>query len=699
MDANKGPKHLRNLISRVLIVISSIVLILWQLPRNEHQTFNYDVGKPWPYGSFIAQFDFPILKSQELQQHEEDSVDTHTPPFYTINKDVEEEQVTLFRKLYQDGIPNLPLDYVDIISNRLHRAYHAGIMESVDYNLLAADTTLTIRVIEGKKEELKGITFTYSVDDAVSLLYMNDEQEEEIKKCHLERFVVPNLTYDRERSESERAEIKKRLAKSIGNIVAGQKIIDRGEIVSEETDRILQSFEQARVFKSNENDKMWRSLIGQIIFVIVIMTLFTGYLALFRRDYFEHPRSILMLYGLVALFPIISSLLMKHSAVSIFIIPFCIVPIFVRVFMDSRTAFLVHITAVTLSAIVVSQQYEFLIIQIIAGMISIQTLREMTRRAQVLKTAFLVAVTSCAVYLALQMMQNTEVLNNDAGMYISFGINGVLILLSYPLMYLFEKLFGFMSDVTLFELSNTNQGVLRKLSEVAPGTFQHSITVANLAAEVANRLEANSMLVRTGALYHDIGKLSDPVFFTENQAGQNPHDQLSTEQSARIIVGHVTEGLNIAEKYDLPQFIKDFIRTHHGAGMAKYFYYKMQNEHPGEEINKDPFSYPGPNPFTKEQAILMMADTAEAASRSLKEYTSENIASLVENLIDQQVNDGYFRECPITFRDITMAKQVLIERLKNIYHTRISYPKKIQDEMDIEEQIEKTFEQNDKATD
>ncbi|MBR6493675.1 MAG: HDIG domain-containing protein, partial [Prevotella sp.] len=323
---------------------------------------------------------------------------------------------------------------------------------------------------------------------------------------------------------------------------------------------------------------------------------------------------------------------------------------------------------------------------LVAGLAAIYSLRDLSSRAQVFKTAILVTVASAVIYLGLQLMQTNIVLNIDTDMYVYFIINGILLLLSYPLMYLIERTFGFTSNVTLFELSNTNKGLLRDLSEIAPGTFQHSITVGNLAAEIANRIEANSLLVRTGALYHDIGKMANPVFFTENQATVNPHENMPYTESARIVISHVTEGLKMAEKANLPAIIKNFILTHHGHGLTKYFYIKEQNEHPDEEIDKTPFTYPGPNPFTREQAILIMADAVEAASRSLPEYTEESITNLVERIIDSQLADGYFRECPITFRDIALAKQVLIERLKNIYHTRISYPELQKNEAETAEE-------------
>ena len=325
-------------------------------------------------------------------------------------------------------------------------------------------------------------------------------------------------------------------------------------------------------------------------------------------------------------------------------------------------------------AAAVKYQYEFIIVQLASGLVAIYSLRELSKRSQIFITALLVAIASCVIYSALQLMQDNQVFNIDRNMYTYFIINGIFLLLSYPLMYIIEKMFGFTSNVTLFELSNTNKGLLRNLSEIAPGTFQHSITVGNLAAEIANRIGANSLLVRTGALYHDIGKMTNPVFFTENQAGVNPHDQLSELESAQIIISHVSEGLKMAEKVGLPNIIKDFITTHHGTGITKFFYINYCNAHPTEVVDKSLFQYPGPNPFTREQAILMMADTVEAASRSLKEYTEESISGLVSKLIDGQVADGFFKECPITFRDIALAKLVLTERLKAIYHTRISYP-------------------------
>ena len=501
-----------------------------------------------------------------------------------------------------------------------------------------------------------------------------NEQRQILQKCNLNDYIVPNLTYDKERSEAEKTDLLGSIPIASGMVISGQKIIDRGEIVDEYAYRVLSSFDKEMDRRDASSNEITNALLGQLLFVAILMSLFTIYLALFRKDYFDKPRSIMMLYTMITLFPIFTSLLMSHNLFSVYIIPFAMAPIFIRVFMDSRTAFIAHVTMILICAAAVRYQYEFIIIQLVAGLIAIYSLRELSKRSQVFKTALLVTMGSAFVYMTLQLMQNNEMAKMDHDMYYHFVVNGIFLLLSYPTMYLIENTFGFISNVTLFELSNTNKGALRDLSEIAPGTFQHSITVGNLASEIANKISANSLLVRTGALYHDIGKMTNPVFYTENQAGVNPHENMPYTKSASIIISHVTEGMKMAEKYDLPKVIKDFICTHHGRGIAKYFYVKYKNEHPDEEVDIRLFQYPGPNPFTREQAILMMADAVEAASRSLTEYTEQSISELVNRLIDEQVANGFYTQSPITFRDITEAKDVLIERLKSIYHTRIQYP-------------------------
>lgn len=667
----------RNFLSRTLLVLITVLLIVWALPRNESKQFRYDIGKPWMYGSFIAKFDFPIYKTDETIKEQEDSLLETYQPYYNYDPAVEKKQVSKFLADYQNGIPGLPHNYVRLIADRLHRLYQAGIMDTPEYNEAYRDSTSQVRLVSGNSAQSISLGCVYSTLSAYEQLFIDEQiamQRPILQRCNLNNYIEPNLIYDKGKSETERNDLLSSIPPASGMVMSGQKVIDRGDIVDEYTYRVLSSFEREIKRRSATQTQITNTIIGQVIFVTLMVFLFTMYLGLFRRDYFNKPRSIAMLYTLITLFPVVVSLMMRHNFLSVYMLPFAMVPIFVRVFMDSRTAFVCHVTMILICTTAVRYQYEFIIIQLVAGLIAIYSLRELTRRAQVFKTAILVGIGSTFVYLALQLMQDNDFSSMDHDMYYHFVVNAVLLLIAYPMMYIIEKMFGFVSSVTLFELSNTNRGLLRDLSEIAPGTFQHSITVGNLAAEIANKIGANALLVRTGALYHDIGKMKNPVFFTENQAGVNPHDTLTYQESARIIISHVTEGVKLAERENLPTIIRDFIVTHHGTGITKFFYIKYKNEHPEEEVDSAPFTYPGPNPFTREQAILMIADGVEAASRSLPEYTEESISTLVNRMIDQDVTDGYFKECPITFRDLAIAKLVLIERLKAIYHTRISYP-------------------------
>lgn len=667
----------RNMATRMTLIAITVALIVWALPRTEGKRFHYDINKPWMYGQLIANFDFPIYKTEETLKAERDSLLRLITPYYNVNPAVEATHVAKFREDFRDGLPGLPAHYVTLIEARLHQLYQEGIMDPRQFSSLIKDTTNQIRIIDGKEAVNTPITQIHSTLGAYELLFLDEQMQAEkpaLQRCNLNNYIEPNLIYDREKTETEKNDLLSLLPTASGMVQKGQRIIDRGDVVSPHTFLVLNSYEKEAQKRIDSQEDIASTLVGQTLFVLIFVILFTLYLALFRKDYFEKARSITMLYAMIVLFPIIVSLMMRHNVFSVYIIPFAIAPIFIRVFMDSRTAFITHTTMVLICAVAVKYQYEFIIVELVAGLVAIYSLRELSMRSQIFLTAVLVTVASCAIYLALQLIQADNFTALDQTMYYHLAFNGFLLLFAYPLMLVVEKTFGFISTVTLFELSNTNNELLRRLSEVAPGTFQHSIMVGNLAAELANKIGADSQLVRTGALYHDIGKMENPAFFTENQAGINPHDSLSYTESARIIIRHVTNGLSLADKYNLPSVIKNFIATHHGAGMAKYFYVSYKNEHPDEEIDDSLFRYPGPNPSTREEAILMMCDTVEAASRSLKEYTAESISTLVDKLIDAQVAAGYFTDCPLTFRDVKMAKYILAERLKGIYHTRIQYP-------------------------
>lgn len=669
----------RNFATRAVLSLVTIAVIVLLLPRRQSKLFNYEVGQVWRYPALNAQFDFPVFKTDEAIKAERDSVVRQYQPYFNYNDDVERQQVERFRENFKNGIPGLKGgDWVNYIANRLHALYQRGIIDPTVETQLEHKGESSVRIVVGKEAVSESRDSIMTTINAYERLFMDPRlgpNRTLLQSCNLNEYIEANLVYDKDRNLAEEDDLLNTVTPASGLVQQGERIIDNGSVVDEYKARVLSSYEKALAEHNAGGNEITSTLIGQTIIVSILVILFTLYLVLFRKDYFVKPRNITMLYVMIVIFPMLTSMLMRYNKFSVYLIPFAMAPIFIRVFMDSRTAGVTHVTTILISAIAVKYQYEFIVVQLVGGLIAIYSLRELSKRSQLFLTALLVVIGEAAAYLSLQLIQVDSLTKLDGTMYYHLMISGFLLLFTYPLMLVVEKTFGFVSTVTLFELSNTNNELLRRLSQVAPGTFQHSIMVGNLAAEVANKIGVKGQLVRTGALYHDIGKMTNPAFFTENQASVNPHDKLTEKESAAIIISHVTEGLKMAEKYNLPRVIRDFISTHHGEGLTMYFYVKYKNAHPDEEVDPEPFRYPGPNPFTREQAILMMCDTVEAASRSLNEYTEENISKLVNTLIDNQVAQGYFRDCPITFRDVTVAKQTLIERLKSIYHTRIQYPK------------------------
>ena len=673
----KESGYWQRLLVRVFIVVGTVALIVWSMPRDNQSNFKIERGKPWRYADFTAPFDFPIYKTEALVQKERDSLIKSFEPYYNYNTLIGSNHVRQFLKDYQDGIPEVPSSCVQIIANILTHLYAKGIMNQSEYNSLCVDSSKIVRVVIGKNASNIPIKKMYSTVKAYELL-MSDEElapyHDQLAKCNLNDYVVSNLIYDKDRSEASLEDLLSSIPLAVGVAQRGEKIIDRGDIVNDETYNILESYFRESKRREKDNVQLSYVILGEILYVSLFVICFTVFLWLFRRDYYEKSRSIAMVYVLLTLFSVGASLMVSHTILHVYIMPFAMVPIFIRVFMDSRTAFMAHTTTVLICAAVLQHPLEFIAVEEIAGIVAIFSLRELSSRSQLFWAAVLITVSTMLVNLSLWWVRSGDIDQIDYSEYNYLLISGIVLFCSYPLLYIVEKTFNFTSNITLIELSDMNKELLRRMSEVAPGTFQHSIQVGNLAAEIANKIGAKSLLVRTGALYHDIGKTENPIYFTENQAGMNPHEGKTYVESAQMLISHVTEGLKLADKYNLPQVIREFIATHHGLGKTKYFYVKQKNEFPDDPVDDLLFTYPGPNPSTKEQAILMMADAVEAASRSIHEYTEQNIRDLVTRIIDAQVEEGYFRDCPITFRDVEYAKTVLIEKLKTIYHTRISYP-------------------------
>jgi len=659
-------------------LLVSVVTLIYFLPRESKFGYVYELNKPWHYPQLIASYDFVIYKTDDEVKRERDSVVRQFVPYYRVDSLVAEKQIAALRKdFYAGKFRGVPVYYLPRLVENLRQIYARGILDVSDYEGSFKSDFHVLRLIRGQEATTEEVENFFTIRTAYDFLVNRDKgalSQEALRSCNLNNYLAVNVKNDTAKNRLELQSELSQVSDNIGMVQSGQLVIDRGQIVNAEHVRILNSLKKESEQRMDPSRGYWFIFAGQVIFVILLISLLFTYLKLFRRDYFSSPHSVLLLFSFVTVFPVITYLMMAHHFYSVYLVPYALIPIFVRIFMDSRTSFMAVVTSSLLSALSLHSPFEFVLWQIVTGATVIYSLRELTERSQLLRTVLAVVVVGLVISIGYDLSQG---LNGDAfdrSRIVYMIIGGILLLFAYPLMYFVEKLFGFTSSVTLVELTNTNNPILRKMSKVAQGTFNHSMQVSNLAAEVADKIGAKAQLARTGALYHDIGKVLNPAFFTENQSGVNPHDTISEERSAQIIINHVTDGLRLAEKYHLPQVIKEFIRTHHGTGLVKYFYIQYCNKHVGETVDEDAFRYPGPNPQTREQAVVMMCDSVEAASRSLKEYTEESITQLVNRIVDSQLAEGHFKECPITFRDIADAKRTLIDSLKTIYHTRISYP-------------------------
>ena len=668
----------RSFLTVACTLLVSVVTLIYFLPRESKFGYVYELNKPWHYPQLIASYDFVIYKTDDEVKRERDSVVRQFVPYYRVDSLVAEKQIAALRKdFYAGKFRGVPVYYLPRLVENLRQIYARGILDVSDYEDFLKGDSHVLRLIRGQEATTGEVENFFTIRTAYDYLLNRDKgalSQESLRGCNLNDYLAVNVKNDTAKNRLELQSELSQVSDNIGMVQSGQLVIDRGQIVNAEHVRILNSLKKESEQRMDPSRGYWFIFAGQVIFVILLISLLFTYLKLFRRDYFSSPHSVLLLFSFVTVFPVITYLMMAHHFYSVYLVPYALIPIFVRIFMDSRTSFMAVVTSSLLSALSLHSPFEFVLWQIVTGATVIYSLRELTERSQLLRTVLAVVVVGLVISIGYDLSQG---LNGDAfdrSRIVYMIIGGILLLFAYPLMYFVEKLFGFTSSVTLVELTNTNNPILRKMSKVAQGTFNHSMQVSNLAAEVADKIGAKAQLARTGALYHDIGKVLNPAFFTENQSGVNPHDTISEERSAQIIINHVTDGLRLAEKYHLPQVIKEFIRTHHGTGLVKYFYIQYCNKHVGETVDEDAFRYPGPNPQTREQAVVMMCDSVEAASRSLKEYTEESITQLVNRIVDSQLAEGHFKECPITFRDIADAKRTLIDSLKTIYHTRISYP-------------------------
>ena len=686
MSENIQHKEKKSIINEIVkngLFVIAIGLIVALLPSDNQYKYQYTEGKPWQYDLLTATFDFPIYKTEaELMEQRNEIIKSHKP-YYKVESAAKEKQLEVLfqylRKIYsEDSISLVTTRDVSRLKESLSQLYDKGILEDSSYSELRQKNTRYVVLIESNIGITKSIDDILSKEEAIKQFgqqigsILSDDFQ---KKLPLGLIMTSNLIYDAETTKKIKNDELNNLSITSGQVQSGERIIDRGEIVTHEKNKILDSLKRQFHLDDNKSNKPI-ILGGEILIVTCLILLFYLYARLFRQKFYKSKRFVLVSLLFIVGFTVATSLIVQHANPKwVYILPYSLLPIVISTFFDTRTGLFAHVITILLSSFMVPLPFEFVLLQITTGMVAIYSLKDLAQRSQLVRAAIIIVVSYSLIYFGYGITIDGELSRINWSMFIYFFINGVLLLFAYPLIYILEKIFGYISNVTLIELANTNNKILRNLSELAPGTFQHSMQVANLSAEIAIKIGANPLLARTGAMYHDIGKMKNPAFFTENQnKANNPHHQLSFEDSARIIIQHVEDGVAIAKEANIPSCIIEFIQTHHGKNKVRFFYNSYRLANPDKDIDEKLFTYPGPNPSTKETAIVMLCDSVEAASRSLPEYTDEAIDSLVEKIIDGLMQEGSLEDAPITMQHIRLSKIILKDKLKNIYHTRISYP-------------------------
>lgn len=665
---------------RSILFVASVAIITYFFPRQGETRYVFQEGRPWAYSLLTAPFDIPIYKDAERLQQERDSALREAHPIFMLQENVGTQMIAAFEKELDDFHEHrIHADVRNDFVTSLQEVYNNGIISIENQKGLKSKDIKTIRILENNIARNKSVDELYSPKTAYEKLaskFTDPYRRHLMQSCNINDYLIANIQYDSITTQKVYDEYLQNISLSDGMVQAGERIVDRGEIITPEIFRVLTSYEMV-LSKQQKNDTQYMqyTIAGQIIVFGCAIAFLYIFLAFFRRRMWHNNRAMILIMLLLVVISVVAFLVSSKSFHAIFLVPITIVPIIMVTFFDSRTALYVHLITTIICSFAAPDPMLYFFLQIAAGMAVIDSLNNLSKRSQLFRCSIIVFAIYATAYAGYTLFTEGDIHKLSLAMIINLGVNSVLLLFSYLLIYVFERMFGFLSSVTLVELSDINSPLLQRLSEEAPGTFQHAMQVSNLAAAAANRVRASAQLVRTGALYHDIGKLNNPSFFTENQSGaESPHKNLSLIESAEIIIAHVADGLKMAEKYGLPRQVQEFIATHHGHGKAKYFYNTYCNQHPGELVDEEKFTYPGHNPHTKETGIMMMADAVEAASRSLKEYNRDTISQLVNRIIDAQIAEGLLRDTPLSFRDVETIKETFIEKLMTIYHTRIAYP-------------------------
>ncbi len=674
-------------IQRILLFVITGVIVVLMLPKEGKFKYEYQKGRPWGHEDLVAPFDFAIEKPKteldaEIQQVKDQFRIYLKRDEGAFERVLDNFERNLFAALEADSSKTTSLNKFNrnlaVGNGVLSQIYSVGILRSSEeINGLKKGQIVFLK--EGNTATQVDLGSFYSVKSAYALIQEYLDKESRIEKeellSALSESLIQNIIYDATTTERLLQEDLNSISETRGMIPQGLMVISRGDMVDTEKFQILESLRKEYQSRLGSSESSYLILIGQLIMVSIVLLMFWLFLEKYRSDLMQNNWQVTFLLMLILGMVVIASLAQRIPNVNLYLVPFCLLPVIVRSFFDSRIALFAHIVLLIIVGFEAPNGFEFMFLELIAGIIAIFSLLSLQNRSQLFVSMLVVFVTYSASYFSIAIMQEGDIKNIDISMFLWFAGSVGLTLLAYPLIYLFEKIFGFISEVTLLELNNTNHKLLRQMATEAPGTFQHSLQVASLAETAVYEIGGNALLVRTGALYHDIGKLYAPMYFIENQVtGVNPHDDLSFEESAEIIINHVIKGIELAKENNLPEQLIDFIRTHHGTSTVQYFYRSYLQNVPDGGLNEDDFSYPGPKPFTKEMAVLMMADSVEAASRSLSEYTTESVGKLVDNIIDRQFNEGQFDSANITLRDITEVRSIFKKKLLNIYHVRVEYP-------------------------
>jgi putative nucleotidyltransferase with HDIG domain len=681
---------------RAALCFCTIVILTYLFPREKKFKYEFQKNKPWAYEVLVAPFDFPIAKSNDDIQSEKDSLIRNFKYYFNLNNNTQNEVIQNFTNEFNTkwiafSMHN-PTAAASVNKYEIEKAYQAsinhvyknGLIENTDLSGSEGWNDREIMVVLNKYAEPRSVSNIFSLKSAYEYIKSQIEIQEQsnanirllTNSIHIESLLKPNLTFDQETSTRALNDKISNISESKGMVQAGERIIFTGDIVNNMSFRILKSLKEeyeSRELKFTEKAKL---VVGQCLISITLVLSLFYYLQFLRKDIIKSYLHTSFIFFLLVLFAVVARILINYNNISIMLFPIAMFPVIMRTFFDARMANFSLFVLIILLSFWVHNSFEFIYLSFIAGVTANYSLSRSYHRSRIFLTAIAVFMVYCISYFAYVIITEGTIDQSNITDITYFGVNSLLILSTLPLIYIMEKLFGFVSDSTLLELSDTNQNLLRKLAEVAPGTFQHSLQVANLAEDAVFQIGGNPLLVRAGALYHDIGKIESPVYFIENQyTGYNPHKDLPFAESAKFIISHVEHGVNLAIKYNLPEQIIDFIRSHHGNSTVHFFYRSHLRDFPDDKISKSKFSYSGPLPNSKETAVLMMADAVEAASRSLKSNNETTIAELVENIINEQLYSGQFNQADITFADISLVKSLFKQRLRNMYHKRIEYPK------------------------